>query len=121
MPRKCLRKGSPVLEAGAEAELRLARDAERLGEARRAEEVQGLAEVRRTRHVLELASEVRRVEEVEHLEEETQLLLLGEVEILGDSQVHLLEVVALDGVRSEVVLIVHTGIQRFAINVDTVA
>src|SRR5437868_5821366 len=64
--------GSKALEAKACAELRLERDAERLGEARGPEEVERLAEVGGPGGVLKLTTEVRRVEDVEGLEEEAQ-------------------------------------------------
>ena len=75
------------LEAEASAKLCLERNAERLGEAGRAEEVDRLTEIRLPRSVLKLSAEVRSVEDIESLEEETDFVSLVPLKELRDAQV----------------------------------
>src|ERR1700730_9710133 len=87
------------LKAEAEPELSLKRNAEWLREARGAEEVVGLLEIRRAHHILEGRAVIPRVEQIEGLEIESQLHPLTELELLGNTQVHLKERVAALGTR----------------------
>src|SRR5207248_7900943 len=114
-------EGGANSELESHAELRLERNAERLGEARGPEEVERLAEVGRPRRVLELSTEVRRVEDVEGLEEEAELTLLAPGEELRDADVQLREGVAAVVVQRQVVLVVNVGVDRVAVYGDSVA
>src|SRR5262249_18002570 len=73
---------------------------------RRTKEIVGLLEVGRPDYVLERGSVVTRIEQVEGLKVKAKLHPVPELEILGDSQIHLHEFVASLGARRELVLIV---------------
>ncbi len=82
------------LETEPNTELRLEGNSDWLRKTSGAKEVDWLAEVRRFRHVLELISEVARVEDVEGFEEEPESFVLAKPEELRDAHVQLREAVA---------------------------
>src|SRR6266480_6385304 len=103
------REAAGGLEAKAEAELSLERNTQWLRESCCPKEVERLAEIRGTGNVLDFAAKVRRIENIEGLEEQTQLALLAEVVEFRHANVQLLEVIAANWIQRQVVLVVGVG------------
>src|SRR5207253_2685688 len=118
-PGPCEKPPRHSLEAEAEAELALERNADGLGEAGRPEEVDRLLEVRAADRAIERVAKVRRVEDVEAFDKERQLHVLGELVAPPHPQVDLRELVAALGERRQVVLVV--AVSRLAVVDDAVA
>src|SRR5437588_11754549 len=88
---KIVSSSNRLLEAEAEPELSLERDAYRFGESGCAEEIDRLLEVRTSNRSVKRVTEVGCVEQIECLKEEAQVHVLAELEVLCDSQIHLSE------------------------------
>ena len=67
------------------------------------------------RNVLELVSEVARVEDIEGFEEESEFLVLAQIEELRNAHIQLRKAVAAYRVQRQLVLIIDARVNRFAV------